>query len=166
MKRSQPHWPHITQLCGLYCVEETTARLVYCDSFLPITAVTVWTDLPQVTHLCGVCCVGGTTARLASHHPSVWCVLCWRDHSQTGLTSPSCVVCAVLWRDHSHTGLTSPSCVVCAVLKGLQPHWPHITQLCGLCCVEEATARLVYCDSFLPVTAVTMEFLLQPGKRK
>ena len=29
-----PHWPHITQLCGLYCFEQTPATLVYCESFL------------------------------------------------------------------------------------------------------------------------------------
>ena len=27
------HLPQITQLCGLYCVEETIAKLAYCDSF-------------------------------------------------------------------------------------------------------------------------------------
>ena len=30
------HLPQITQLCGLWCVEETTARLVSRDNFLPI----------------------------------------------------------------------------------------------------------------------------------
>ena len=80
LKKPQPDWFTVTvsfqsQLCGLCCVEETTARLVYCDSFL-------------------------------------------------------------------------------------------LTQLCGLCCVEETTARLVYCDSVLPVTTLTMQFLLLPGQRK
>ena len=32
--------PQITWLCGLYCVEETTAILVYCDSFLKVTILT------------------------------------------------------------------------------------------------------------------------------
>ena len=41
--------------CGLCCVEETTAKLVHCDSVLPITEVTMWS------------------------------VLCWRNHSQTSL---------------------------------------------------------------------------------
>ena len=31
------HWLQITQLSGQSCTEETTATLVYCDSFLPIT---------------------------------------------------------------------------------------------------------------------------------
>ena len=38
-----PVWtdlPQITQLCDLSCLEETTARLVCCDRFLPVTAVT------------------------------------------------------------------------------------------------------------------------------
>ena len=39
------HLPHITPLCGLCCVEETTAKLVYCDSYPPITAVTMWSVL-------------------------------------------------------------------------------------------------------------------------
>ena len=36
--------------------------------------------------------------------------------------------------------------------RGLSPVWTHlprITQLSRLCCVEEATAQVVYCDSFL-----------------
>ena len=41
----------------------------------------------------------------------------------------------------------------------------QITQLCGLCCVKEATVRLINCDSFMPVTAVEMQFLFLPGKR-
>ena len=63
-------------------------------------------------------------------------------------------------------GLTcfrSLSSVVCAVLKKPQPDWFTVTVSfqsqqwqCGLCCVEETTARLVYCNSILPITAVTM----------
>ena len=43
----------------------------------------------------------------------------------------------------------------------INPIWtylPHINQLSGLCCPEETTAKLVHCDSFSPVTAVTMPF--------
>ena len=35
-------------------------------------------------------------------------------------------------------------------------HLPQVTQLCDLCCVEETPAELVYCDSFLTVTVVTV----------
>ena len=45
----------------------------------------------------------------------------------------------------------------------LNPVWtdlPQITQLWSLCCIEEATARLVYCDIFLPVTAVMSAILI------
>ena len=45
-------------------------------------------------------------------------------------------------------------------------HWPQITQLCGLCCAENNAAKLKYCEGFLPITAVTMQFLLLPWKKK
>ena len=85
---------HSSDNVVLCCVEETTAKLVYCDSFLPITAETMWS------------------------------VLCWRNPSQTSL----------LWQFPSS----------------------HSRDNVVLCCVEETTAKLVYCDSFLPVTAETM----------
>ena len=44
-------------------------------------------------------------------------------------------------------------------LNPISTHLPHITQLCGLCWVEETTSKLVYCDSFLPITAVTIHCL-------
>ena len=66
--------------CGLCCVEETTTKLVYCDSFLPQQ----WQ--------CGLCCVTETTAKLVycdSFLPitavTMWSVLCYRNHSQTSL---------------------------------------------------------------------------------
>ena len=40
-----------------------------------------------------------------------------------------------------------------------------ITQLGGLCCVEDTTAKLVYCDSFLPIKSVTLQFSHE-GKKK
>ena len=49
------------------------------------------------------------------------------------------------------------------------PFWtcfPQLTQLCGLCCLEETTAKLVYCDSLLQTTAVTIHFLLLTGQKK
>ena len=89
-------------------------------------------------------------ASLEAHHSAFWSVLCWRNHSQTGLR----------WQCPSNH---SSDNVVCAVLKKPQPDWFTVTVSfqsqqwqCGLCCVEETTARLVYCDSFLPITAVTM----------
>ena len=36
----------------------------------------------------------------------------------------------------------------------------QITQLCGLCCVEETAAKLVYCDTFLAITAVTNTIII------
>ena len=63
------HSPHIIQLCGLCCVEETTDTLVNCDSLLP------------VTRLCGLCCVEETTAKL------VYC--------GTFLLSQLCSLCCV-----------------------------------------------------------------------
>ena len=50
--------------------------------------------------------------------------------------------------------------------EGAWTDLPHITQLCGLCCLEETAARLVHFDRFLPVTALTIQFLLLPGKKK
>ena len=41
-----------------------------------------------------------------------------------------------------------------------------MTQLCGLYCVKETTAKLVYCDNFLSVTAVTMQFLLPTWEKE
>ena len=38
--------------------------------------------------------------------------------------------------------------------------------VCGMSCVGEITAKLVYCDTFLPVTAATMQFLLPPGEKE
>ena len=35
-------------------------------------------------------------------------------------------------------------------------HLPHITQLCGLCCLEETPAELYYSNSLPPVTAVCL----------
>ena len=43
---------------------------------------------------------------------------------------------------------------------------PQITQLCGLCCGEETTAKPVDCDSFLPITAVAMQFLPLTGDKE
>ena len=54
-------------------------------------------------------------------------------------------------------------------VTGLNPIWtnlPQITQLCSMCCSEETTAKLVYCDSSLPVTVVAMQFLFLPGQKK
>ena len=206
LKKPQPDWFTVAVSfqsqqwqCGLCCVEETTARLVYCDSFLPITAVTMWSVLCWRNHSqtsslwqfpanhssdnvvcavlkkpqpdwftvtvsfqsqqwqCGLCCVEETTARLVycdSFLPitavTMWSVLCWRNHSQI----------SSLWQFPSNH---SSDNVVCAVLKKPQPDWFTVTVSfqsqqwqCGLCCVEETPARLVYCDSFLLITAVTM----------
>ena len=62
----------ITVLCDVCCVEETTAGLVYCDSFLPVTQ-----------SRCGVCCVEETTASL------VYC------DSVLPITQSRCDVCCV-----------------------------------------------------------------------
>ena len=51
-------------------------------------------------------------------------------------------------------------------LNPIWTHSPQITQLCGLCCVEETTTKRVYCDSFPPIEAVGMQFLLPPGQKK
>ena len=43
----------------------------------------------------------------------------------------------------------------------LNPIWtslPQITVLCDVCRVEETTARLVYCDSFLSITQQQRKF--------
>ena len=137
LRKPQPDWFTVTVSfqsqqwqCDLCCVEETPARLVYCDSFLPITAVTVWS------------------------------VLCWRNHTHT----------SSLWQFPSNHSSDS---VVCAVLKKPHSHQFTVTVSfqsqqwqCGLCCVEETTLTPVHCDSFLPVTAATMQFLLLPGPKK
>ena len=49
------------------------------------------------------------------------------------------------------------------IVKSFNPFWsqlPQITQLYGLCCVEETTTKLVYCDGFFRITSVTIQFLL------
>ena len=50
----------------------------------------------------------------------------------------------------------------CLVLFGLT----CLTLLSDLCCLEETTATVVYSDSFLPTTAVAIQFLLLPGQKK
>ena len=63
---------------------------------------------------------------------------------------------------HRSANMTS---INCSSVNPLWTHLPQITQLCALCCLEETTAQQVYCDSFLPTTAVTMQFLLLPGQK-
>ena len=65
LKEPQPVWFTVTVSfqsqqwqCGLCCIEGTTASLVHCDHFLSVTAVTMWS------------------------------VLHWRNHSQSGLLWP------------------------------------------------------------------------------
>ena len=48
----------------------------------------------------------------------------------------------------------------CQSLNLIWTHLHQISQLCGLCCLEETTATLVHCDVFLHITAATMHFLL------
>ena len=52
---AETHVPQITHHCGLCCLEETIARLVYCDEE---------THVPQITGNCGLCCLEETTAKL------------------------------------------------------------------------------------------------------
>ena len=52
------------------------------------------------------------------------------------------------------------------VLNPVWTDYPQITVLCDVYDAEETTARLVYSESFLPITAVTMQFLLVPGRKK
>ena len=42
------------------------------------------------------------------------------------------------------------------ILDPFQTHYPQITERYGLCCLEETTTKLVDCDCFLRITAVTM----------
>ena len=41
----------------------------------------------------------------------------------------------------------------------------QLTQLCGLCRVEETTAKVAYYGRVLPITEVTMQFLFLPRKK-
>ena len=63
-------------------------------------------------------------------------------------------------------GLKTPTINKCPDSRPVNPictDWPHVTQVCGLCCFDETTVKLIYCDSVLPITAVTMQFLPLPG---
>ena len=161
-----PVWtylPHITQLCGLCCVEETTARLVYCDSVLltqlcglccveETTARLVYCDSVLLTQLCGLCCVEETTARL------VYC--------DSVLLTQLCGLCCVVQKTarlvYCDSVLLTQLCGLCCVVQTIARLVycdSVLTHLCGLCSVEETTARLVYCHTFLPMTAAAMQFL-------
>ena len=136
------HFPRITQLCGLCCLEETTQTLVYCDVLL------------RITRLCGLCCLEETTPTL------VYCDVLLRITRLCGLccleeTTPTLVYCDVLLRITRLCGLccleeTTPTIVYCDVFL-------LNTRLCGLCCLEETTATLVYCHVFLRITEAAMQ---------
>ena len=55
---------------------------------------------------------------------------------------------------------------VATMFNPVWTHLPQITQLCGLCCDEETSTIFVDCACFLPITALTMRFLLLPGEMK
>ena len=86
------------------------------------------------------------------------------------------IACASLlqlhWRKCSYAREGKPK-----LTKGLQnlgyprpvkPFWTNnaqVTQHCGPSCLEETTAKVVYCGGFLRITAVTIQFLLLAGKQ-
>ena len=103
--------PHVTPLCGLCCLEDTTAkdttaRLAYCDVFL------------HITQLCGLCCLEDTTAK---------------DTTVKDTTVKDTTAKDTTARDTTVKATTARLAYRVVFL--------HITQLCGLCCLEDTTAK-------------------------
>ena len=160
------HLPHVTQLCGLCCVQETPPQTVAVSFSLS----------------CVVC------AALKNPGHTSFAV--------TVSFSLSCVVCAALKKPrpklvYCDSLLLNQLCGLCCLEEApatlVYCGCVLLTQLCGQCCLEETPAhtsfavsvsftlscvacaalkklrpKLVYCDSLLPFIAMTMQFLLLP----
>ena len=51
-------------------------------------------------------------------------------------------------------------------INPIQPDLPQVTQHCDMCCHEQTSAELVFCDFFLQIKSKTMQFLLPITKNK